>query len=369
MAENVHTQKTSDSGVSIWLDDLSRSRIESGSLQELIATKNVVGVTTNPSIFAKALHEVGPYDEQLKQLGKVNVEDAVRELTTTDVRNATDIFREIAESTDYVDGRVSIEVDPRLAHETEKTEEQAEQLWKKVDRPNAMIKIPATLEGLPAITATLAKGISVNVTLIFSLERYEKVIDAFIEGIAQADANGHDLKHIGSVASFFVSRVDTAVDKLLEANGSAEAKALEGKAAVANARLAYELFEKKFAEDPRWAALEAKGAKRQRPLWASTGTKNAVYSPCKYVDELVAPDVVNTMPEKTLNALAEQGDGAPSIAGTYEESHKVMEQLAALGINIKDVTDKLEADGVAQFINSWDSVLADVQAGIDRVNG
>lgn len=368
MAENAHTQKTSDSGVSIWLDDLSRSRIESGSLQDLIATKNVVGVTTNPSIFAKALHEVGPYDGQLKELGKVDVEDAVRELTTTDVRNATDIFREIAESTDYVDGRVSIEVDPRLAHETRKTEEQAEQLWKKVDRPNAMIKIPATLEGLPAITATLAKGISVNVTLIFSLERYEQVIDAFIDGISQADVNGHDLRHIGSVASFFVSRVDTAVDKLLEENGSAEAKALEGKAAVANARLAYELFEKKFSEDPRWAALEAKGAKRQRPLWASTGTKNPAYSPCKYVDELVAPDVVNTMPEKTLNALAEQGDGAPTIAGTYEESHSIMDQLAALGINIKDVTDKLEADGVAQFINSWDSVLADVQAGIDRVN-
>ena len=341
------TQRTSDSGVSIWLDDLSRSRIESGSLQDLIANKNVVGVTTNPSIFQKALHEVGPYDPQLKELGKVDVETAVRELTTTDVRNATDIFREVAEKSDFVDGRVSIEVDPRLAHETEATEKQAEELWAKVNRPNAMIKIPATLEGLPAITATLAKGISVNVTLIFSLERYEQVIDAYIEGIAQADANGHDLK----------------------ANGSDEAKALEGKAAVANARLAYELFENKFANDPRWAALEAKGAKKQRPLWASTGTKNAAYSDCKYVDELVAPFVVNTMPEKTLNALADHGNGAPSIKGTYEESHAIMNKLADLGINIKDVTDKLEADGVAAFIKSWDTVLADVQAGIDRVNG
>ena len=214
------TQRTSDNGVSIWLDDLSRTRIESGSLQELIKDKNVVGVTTNPSIFQKALSQVGPYDAQLKELGKVDVETAVRELTTTDVRNATDIFREIAEATDFVDGRVSIEVDPRLAHDTENTEKQAVELWEKVNRPNAMIKIPATLEGLPAITATLAKGISVNVTLIFSLERYEQVIDAYIEGIAQAAANGHDLKHIGSVASFFVSRVDTAVDKLLEANGS-----------------------------------------------------------------------------------------------------------------------------------------------------
>ena len=211
------TQRTSDSGVSIWLDDLSRTRIESGNLQELIKDKNVVGVTTNPSIFQKALSQVGPYDAQLKELGKVDVETAIRELTTTDVRNATDIFREIAEATDFVDGRVSIEVDPRLAHDTENTAKQAVELWEKVNRPNAMIKIPATLEGLPAITATLAKGISVNVTLIFSLERYEQVIDAFIEGIAQADANGHDLKHIGSVASFFVSRADTAVDKLLEA--------------------------------------------------------------------------------------------------------------------------------------------------------
>ncbi|GAA6123139.1 transaldolase [Bifidobacterium psychraerophilum] len=368
MAQNENTQRTSDSGVSIWLDDLSRTRIESGSLQKLIAEKNVVGVTTNPSIFQKALSQVGPYDAQLKELGKVDVETAVRELTTTDVRNATDIFRDVAESTDYVDGRVSIEVDPRLAHDTENTAKQAVELWEKVDRPNAMIKIPATLEGLPAITATLSKGISVNVTLIFSLERYEQVIDAFIEGIAQADANGHDLKHMGSVASFFVSRVDSAVDKLLEANGSVEAKELEGKAAVANARLAYELFEKKFNEDSRWAALEAKGARRQRPLWASTGTKNAAYSDCKYVDELVAKDIVNTMPEKTLDALAAHGNGAPSIEGTYEESHSVMEKLEELGISIKDVTDKLEADGVASFIASWDSVLSDVQAGIDRVN-
>lgn len=363
------TQRTSDSGVSIWLDDLSRTRIESGNLQELIKEKNVVGVTTNPSIFQKALSQVGPYDDQLKELGKVDVETAIRELTTTDVRNATDIFREVAEATDYVDGRVSIEVDPRLAHETEATEKQAEELWEKVNRPNAMIKIPATLEGLPAITATLAKGISVNVTLIFSLERYEQVIEAFIEGIAQADANGHDLKHIGSVASFFVSRVDTAVDAKLEEIGTDEAKALEGKAAVANARIAYELFEKKFAEDSRWADLEAKGAKKQRPLWASTGTKNPAYSDCKYVDELVAPSVVNTMPEKTLNALAEHGNGAPSIQGTYEDAHAVMDKLADLGIDFKAVTDKLEADGVAAFIKSWDTVLTDVQAGIDRVNG
>ena len=364
------TQAISDAGVSIWLDDLSRTRIESGNLEELIKNDNVVGVTTNPSIFQKALSQVGPYDAQLKELGKVDVETAIRELTTTDVRNACDIFKPVAEASDYVNGRVSIEVDPRLAHETEATEKQAEELWEKVDRKNAMIKIPATLEGLPAITATLAKGISVNVTLIFSLERYEQVIDAFIEGIAQAAANGHDLEHIASVASFFVSRVDTAVDKQLEEIGSLEAKGLMGKAAVANARLAYELFEKKFAEDSRWAELEAKGAKTQRPLWASTGTKNAAYSDTKYVDELVAKDVVNTMPEKTLLAVADHGDATLGIvSGNYDEAHDIMNDLAEVGVNFKDVTDKLEADGVAAFIKSWDSVLSDVQAGIDRVNG
>ena len=364
------TQAISDAGVSIWLDDLSRTRIESGNLEELIKNDNVVGVTTNPSIFQKALSQVGPYDAQLKELGKVDVETAIRELTTTDVRNACDIFKPVAEASDYVNGRVSIEVDPRLAHETAENEKQAEELWAKVDRPNAMIKIPATLEGLPAITATLAKGISVNVTLIFSLERYEQVIDAFIEGMVQADANGKDLSKMASVASFFVSRVDTAVDKKLEEIGSLEAKGLEGKAAVANARLAYELFEKKFAEDPRWAALEAKGAKKQRPLWASTGTKNAAYSDVKYVDELVAKDVVNTMPEKTLLAVADHGQATLGIIpGNYDEAHDIMNDLAEVGINFKDVTDKLEADGVAAFIKSWDSVLTDVQSGIDRVNG
>lgn len=362
------TQRISENGVSIWLDDLSRTRITSGNLQELIANDNVVGVTTNPSIFQKALHQVGPYDEQLKELGKVDVETAIRELTTTDVRNACDIFKTVADESDLVNGRVSIEVDPRLAHDTEATEKQAVELWEKVNRPNAMIKIPATLEGLPAITATLAKGISVNVTLIFSLERYEQVIDAYIEGMAQAAANGHDLSKMASVASFFVSRVDTAVDKLLDEMGSPEALALKGKAAVANARLAYELFEKKFAEDPRWADLVAKGAKVQRPLWASTGTKNPDYSDTKYVDELVAPNVVNTMPEKTLMALADHGNGEPTIKGTFDEAHDIMNDLAEVNIDFKEVTNTLEANGVQQFIDSWDTVISDVQAAIDRVN-
>lgn len=368
MAENANTQRVSDNGVSIWLDDLSRTRITSGNLKELIDGYNVVGVTTNPSIFQKALHQIGPYDKQLKQLGRVTVDTAVRELTTTDVRDAADIFHNVAEKSDWVNGRVSIEVDPRLAHDTEKTKEQAELLWKTVNRPNAMIKIPATLEGLPAITATLARGISVNVTLIFSIERYSQVIDAYLDGMTQAMNNGRDISKMASVASFFVSRVDTAVDKLLEENGSAEAKALEGKAAVANARLAYKLFLDKFGSDPRWVELEEHGAHVQRPLWASTSTKNPNYSDCLYVDALVAENVVNTMPEKTLMAVAAHGDGKPTIKGAFEESQEIIDRLAGLGIRMTDVTDQLEADGVAKFITSWDSVLADVQAGIDRVN-
>lgn len=369
MAENVNTQRTSDNGVSIWLDDLDRTRITSGNLQELIDNFNVVGVTTNPSIFQKALAQVGPYDEQLKELGRIPVDDAIRELTTTDVRNATDIFRGVAEASGWVNGRVSIEVDPRLAHETEKTEEQAVVLWNKVDRPNAMIKIPATLEGLPAITSTLAKGISVNVTLIFSIERYQQVIDAYMKGMELAAENGHDLSKMQSVASFFVSRVDTAVDKILEEIGTDEAKALEGKAAVANAQIAYELFLKNFTNNPRWDALAAKGAHVQRPLWASTSVKNPNYNPTLYVDSLINKDIVNTMPEKTLKAISAQGKGTVSITEeSIAESHKVMDSLKALGVNIKDVTDKLEADGVAKFIASWDSVIEDVQKGIDRVN-
>lgn len=362
------TKQASANGVSIWLDDLSRTRIESGSLEKLIREYDVVGVTTNPSIFQKALHQVGPYDPQLKELGRVDVEHAIRALTTTDVRNACDIFKDIAHSSHFVNGRVSIEVDPRLAHKAAETEVQAVELWREVDRENAMIKIPATQECLSAITNTLAKGISVNVTLIFSLERYEKVIDAYLDGMIESMKNGHDITKQQSVASFFVSRLDSAVDALLEKIGTDEAKSLMGKAGVANARLAYKLFEEKFASDPRWATLKEKGVRPQRPLWASTGTKNPAYSDCKYVEELIAKDIVNTMPESTLLAFADHGKAAPSIVGTYTEDEEVMKRLGQLGISIKEVTDKLEADGIEKFISSWDSVISDVQAAIDRVN-
>ncbi|MDR2083126.1 MAG: transaldolase [Candidatus Ancillula trichonymphae] len=365
MVQNVNTQRVSDGGVSIWLDDLSRDRLNSGSLQALIVEKNVVGVTTNPAIFQKAIQGKGAYDEQIGELAKkgASVDEVITELTTTDVRAAADIFKPVYDATNAVDGRVSIEVDPRLAHDGEETAKQAEELWMKLDRPNGMIKIPATLESLPAITASLAKGISVNVTLIFSKERYLQVIDAYISGIEQAHKNGHDLTKIASVASFFVSRVDTAIDKQLEEIGTAEAKALLGKSALANARVAFAAYEKAFAADSRWvAALEAAGARKQRPLWASTGVKNLAYSPTLYVDELVGPNVVNTMPEGTLNAVAEQGHGgADKLSGLGDEGQLILDQVEALGISVSAVLDKLEKDGVDAFINAWTELIVDVQ--------
>jgi transaldolase len=372
MSQNTNTARVSASGVSIWLDDLSRDRLNSGSLETLIAEKNVVGVTTNPAIFQKAIQGKGAYDEQIAELAKTGatVDEVIVELTTSDVRRATDIFRPIYDATDAVDGRVSIEVDPRLAHDGAGTTAQAEDLWNKLDRPNGMIKIPATLESLPAITETIAKGISVNVTLIFSKERYLKVIDAYIAGIEAAHKNGHDLSKIASVASFFVSRVDTAIDKQLEEIGTPEALELRGKAAVANARVAYAAYEEAFANDSRWAALEAAGAKKQRPLWASTGVKNPNYSSTLYVDELVGPAVVNTMPEATLNAVAEGGDGSlDTLSGKGAESQAVLDRIEALGISVSGVLDTLEKDGVAAFINAWTELIEDVQKNLDSQIG
>lgn len=365
---NKRTKEASRNGVSFWLDDLDRTRLTSGSLQELIDEDSIVGVTTNPSIFQKALSQVGPYDEQLRKLGRVDAETAIQELTTTDVRNAADIFSSVARKTDFVNGRVSIEVDPRLAHKTEETIRQAKELWKKVDRANIMIKIPATKEGLPAITAVLAEGISVNVTLIFSIERYAEVIDAYLDGMMQSLRRGNNVNHQASVASFFVSRVDTAVDPRLEEIGTPEALSLRGKAAVANARLAYKMFDEKFAHDPRWITLRSESVHIQRPLWASTGTKNPAYSDCKYVEELIAPHVVNTMPEKTLLAFADHGKTEPSILPYYDESEDVIRRLSACGINMAEVTQELEDKGISAFISSWETVISDIQKGIERVN-
>jgi transaldolase len=361
-------KKLSEAGVAIWLDDLGRERISSGNLASLARDMHVVGVTTNPTIFQKAISGSAIYNAQLRELAvrKVSVEEAVRMITTRDVRDAADLLREAFEASGGQDGRVSIEVDPRLAHETLPTVAEAKQLWWLVDRENLFIKIPATLEGLPAITATLAEGISVNVTLIFSLDRYRAVMDAFLDGMEQAYANGHDLSGMASVASFFVSRVDTEVDKRLKKIGTPEATALLGKAAVANARLAYEAYEAVFTSE-RWLNLAAKGAKPQRPLWASTGVKDPAYKDTKYVDELVVAGVVNTMPEATINAEADHGEpNRDAVHGTYEESRKVIADLEALGISYDEVVQLLEDEGVEKFDASWKELLEAVEAELAK---
>jgi transaldolase len=345
----------SNAGVSIWLDDLSRQRITSGNLAQLITDRHVVGVTSNPTIFAHAVEHAEDYDEQVRALAArgASVEDAVREITVTDVQLACDVFSGTWETTGGVDGRVSLEVDPRLAHDTDGTLAQAAELWKVVDRPNLMIKIPATEEGLSAITGALADGISVNVTLVFSVERYREVMGAFFTGLEQASANGHDLAGIASVASFFVSRVDTEVDKRLEAIGTERALALRGQAAVANARLAYAAYQQQFAT-PRWAQLRQAGARPQRPLWASTGVKNPAYPDTKYVTELIAPGVVNTMPENTLLALADHGTvPGDQVSGTAEQAQRTFDELVDVGIDLDDTFIVLEREGAEKFEASW----------------
>jgi len=349
-------------GVSVWLDDISRERLRSGNLESLVRDFHVRGVTSNPTIFANALAKGDAYDDQIKDLAirGVTVEEASRMITTYDIRWGADVLRPVYEQSP-ADGRVSIEVDPRLANETDKTIAEAKQLWWLVDRPNIFIKIPATPAGVPAITATLAQGISVNVTLIFSLERYGEVIDAYMAGLEQAAANGHDISTINSVASFFVSRVDTEVDKRLNAIGTPEAHALKSRAAIANARLAYELYEQRLDTD-RWRALAAKGARVQRPLWASTSTKDPSLPDTLYVVDLVVKDTVNTMPEATLRATADhgvlQGD---TVHGTYDEARALFASLEALGISYDDVVQVLEDEGVAKFEASWTEMLATIK--------
>jgi transaldolase len=362
-------KRLSDEGVAIWLDDLSRKRITSGNLSELIGQSHVVGVTTNPSIFQKAITQGDGYDQQLADLAarKVTVEEAIRMITTADVRDAADVLRPVFDATGGQDGRVSIEVDPRLAHDTPATIAEAKQLAWLVDRPNTLIKIPATKAGLPAITEVIGKGISVNVTLIFSLERYRAVMDAYLAGLEKAKAAGLDLSRIRSVASFFVSRVDTEVDKRLEKIATAEAKALKGKAALANARLAYQAYEEVFSTG-RWAALEQDGAHKQRPLWASTGVKDPAYPDTLYVTELVAPGTVNTMPEATLDATADHGEiTGDTIRGTYVQARADIEALAALGISYDDVVQVLEDEGVQKFEEAWTDLLTSTETELKRL--
>ncbi|WP_122817671.1 transaldolase [Nocardioides pantholopis] len=356
-----------DAGVSIWLDDLSRERIETGNLAELVTDRSVVGVTTNPTIFASAIANGERYDEQVRKLvaSGADVTKVVFELTTEDVRNACDVLAPVAERTAH-DGRVSIEVEPDLANDTEGTIASARALWAAVERPNALIKIPATSEGLPAITTAIAEGISVNVTLIFSEERYRAVLDAYLTGLEQAREAGRDLSTIRSVASFFVSRVDTEVDKRLEEVGTDEALALRGKAAVANALLAYGAFEEVTASD-RWRSLAEAGAHPQRPLWASTGVKNPDYSDTMYVTELVVPGTVNTMPEKTLEAFADHGEvHGDVVTGRAAEGRAILDRINEVGVDFDDALLVLETDGVDKFKKSWVELVETVQGQMDQ---
>ncbi|MFI7870084.1 transaldolase [Streptomyces salinarius] len=360
-------QRLADQGVSVWLDDLSRRRIESGNLAELIRTKHVVGVTTNPSIFQAAIGSGEGYEEQLADLATrgVTVDEAVRMMTTADVRAAADVLREVYDATGGRDGRVSIEVDPRLAHDTRATVAEAKQLAWLVDRPNVMIKIPATKAGLPAITEVVGAGISVNVTLIFSLERYREVMDAYLAGLEKAQAAGIDLAGIHSVASFFVSRVDSEIDKRLSLLGTDEALGLRGRAALANARLAYEAYENVFAGD-RFTALAGARANPQRPLWASTGVKDPAFRDTLYVEELVAPGTVNTMPEATLEATADHGEvRGDTVTGGYAQARADLAAVERLGVSYDEVVEQLEREGVAKFEAAWDDLLAAVTKSLD----
>jgi len=357
-----------EAGVSVWLDDISRDRLRTGNLKDLIDNFHVRGVTSNPTIFAGALSKGNAYNEQIADIKSsgASVEEASRLITTYDIRWAADVLRPVYDASDGVDGRVSLEVDPRMARDTAATIAQAKQLWWMVNRPNMYIKIPATAEGIPAITETLSHGISVNVTLIFSLERYSDVIDAYYAGLEKAAQNGHDIATIASVASFFVSRVDTEVDKRLEKLSTPEALALKGKAAIANARLAYELYEQKLDTD-RWRALAAKGAKVQRPLWASTSTKDPSFPDTMYVVDLLVADTVNTMPEGTLKATADHGVlKGDTVHGTYAESKELFAKLESLGISYDDVVKVLEDEGVAKFEASWNEMLETIRAELAK---
>ena len=360
MAPKQKLAQLSEAGVAVWLDDLSRDRIHSGDLQSLVDDYSVVGVTTNPTIFAAAISGSGSYDDQVHALAtrKVSVEEALRTITAADVRDACDLLAPVAQRTGR-DGRVSLEVAPGLAHDTDATAAEAAHLWWLVDRPNLFIKIPATQAGLPAITTSIARGISVNVTLIFSLERYRAVMDAYLSGLEQRVQDGGTLTGIESVASFFISRVDTEIDRRLDQ--AAADPSLRGKAALANAQLAYQAYEEAFSTD-RWRALEAHGAKTQRPLWASTGVKNQDYPDTLYVSNLIAPDTVNTMPEKTLRSYADHGSPGKPIQRTYDEAAQVMKAVTNAGVDLDDAFAVLEDEGIQKFAGSWDELTQSVRS-------
>ncbi|MBX3071307.1 MAG: transaldolase [Thermomicrobiales bacterium] len=360
-----------EQGQSIWQDDIARSMLTSGSLQSMIDDVGIRGVTSNPSIFEKAIAAGSDYDEQISRLARDGADAATifEKLAVADIRGACDLFRPIYDASDGADGFVSIEVNPDLARDSDGTRTQVRQLWEAVNRPNLMVKIPGTIEGAPVIGEMLAEGININVTLLFSIEAYERVANAYIEALERRNnASGQPIDRVASVASFFVSRVDTAVDKLLDDKIAAESdasrkgalEALKGKAAVANAKLAYASFKELFNSE-RFDKLKAQGARPQRPLWASTGTKNPAYSDVLYVTTLIGPHTVNTMPGKTIQAFLDHGDVRRTVDEDIDSARAVMQGLADAGIDFDAVTDKLENDGIDLFITSYNNLLAGVE--------
>ncbi len=353
-----------DEGQSVWQDDISREMIANGLLKQRIDEVGIRGVTSNPTIFQKAIAAGNAYDGDIASLLGQDMTPAeiFQTVAVKDIQDACDLFRPIYDESNGADGFVSIEVLPSLARDTQGTIENARALWTAVDRPNLMVKVPGTEEGVPAIEQLLFEGMNINITLLFSLVNYEQVANAYVSALIRRNDAGLPIDRIASVASFFVSRVDTAADKLLEANGSDEAKALLGKVAVANAQLAYERFDSIFGRDVFRDLAAEKGAKAQRPLWASTGTKNAAYSDVLYVETLVGPDTVNTMPIPTIEAFLDHGTVARTVDADFANAHQVVDQLEALGISLDGITSKLEADGISSFMTSYDDLLAGVES-------
>ena len=353
----------SNASVSLWLEDLNRHRLVTGSLADMVARFHVVGVTTNPTIFAKAITGADNYSEQLGELSArgVHAGEALRALTTFDVRWACDVLRPVYDATDGVDGRVSIKVDPRLAYDTEGTYEEARRLHELIDKPNLYVKIPGTKPGLPAIEDMIAAGKSINITLLFSQQRHREVMEAYLRGLERLVASGGDPRKVSSVASFFVSRVDTEADKRLEAIGSDAARALRGKLAVANARLAYQNWEEAFAGE-RWQFLASKGASKQWCLWASTSTKNPDYPDTLYVDTLIGPESINTMPLETIEAFQDHGTVALAVEEHLDEADSLFRELERIGVDVEDVTETLEEEGVQKFDDSLQELFDGIRA-------
>ena len=352
-------QQLHDAGVALWLDFIERTMVHNGDLERRIREDVLTGMTSNPTIFEKALAEGTAYDAQLRAAPRdLTAWDLFELVATTDVRDACDRFRGVYDATGGDDGYVSIEVSPGAANDATATVEEAHRLWKTVDRPNLLVKIPGTVEGARAVRRVIADGINVNITLLFSLEAHDRVIDAYMGGLEDRVARGAPIESLASVASFFVSRVDSEVDKRLDATPGHEA--LKGKAAIANAKLAYELFQDRFAS-PRWKALEAKGARPQKPLWASTSTKNPAYRDVMYVEQLIGPTSINTLPPQTLDAFKDHGETRRTVDAGVDEARRTIDQLAQAGIGMKEVTDKLLADGLTSFQKSFDSLIAGLE--------